>query len=108
MKVAYPVFPRVKQIPIIGLVANQNGFLNRLGELEYQFLSPRVDLEKIAEKAGIPFLASIPQTGNAQKLKPYFSELADKIISSKPMVLKDVTMVKKLKRRVVKGIVRRL
>ncbi|GAI50852.1 unnamed protein product, partial [marine sediment metagenome] len=39
---------RVKQIPILGLVANQDGFLNRLGEIEYQFLSPRVDLQKVA------------------------------------------------------------
>ncbi|MBA7674449.1 Iron-sulfur cluster carrier protein [subsurface metagenome] len=99
---------RVQQIPILGLVANQDGFLNRLGEIEYQFLSPRVDLTEVARKAGIPFLASIPQTGNAQKLKPYFSELADKIVSSKPVVLKDVTMGKRLKRKIVKGIARRL
>jgi len=99
---------RVKQIPIIGLVANQDGFLNRLGEIEYQFLSPRVDLEEVARKAKIPFLISIPQTGKGNKLNPYFSELAEKVITSKPGVLKDVTMVKKLKRRVVKGIVRRL
>ena len=99
---------RVQQIPIIGLVANQDGFLNRLGEIEYQFLSPRVDLKKLAEKAKIPYLTSIPQTGNAQKLKPYFSELADKVVDSKPVVLKDVTMGKRLKRKIVKGIARRL
>ena len=99
---------RMKQIPIIGLVANQDGFLNRLGEIEYQFLSPRVDLEEVARKAKIPFLTSIPQTGKVNKLKPYFSELADKVVSSKPVVLKDVTMFKKLKRKIVKGIVRRL
>lgn len=99
---------RVRQIPIIGLVGNQDGFLCKHGEIEYQFLSPRVDLKKIAEKAGIPFLASIPQTSNAQRLKPYFSELADKVVSSKPVVLKDITMVKKLKRKLVKGIIRRV
>ncbi|GAH88265.1 unnamed protein product, partial [marine sediment metagenome] len=37
-----------------------------------------------------------------------FSELADKIISSTPVVLKDVTLGKKLKRKLVKGIARRL
>ena len=99
---------RVKQIPIIGLVANQDGFQNRHGEIEYQFLSPRVDLTEIARKAGIPFLVSIPQTGSKEKVKPYFSELADKVVSSKPVVLKEVTLVKKLKRKIVKGIVRRL
>ncbi|MBA7593439.1 Iron-sulfur cluster carrier protein [subsurface metagenome] len=99
---------RVRRIPILGLVANQDGFLCKHGEIEYQFLSPKVDLRDIAKKAGIPFLASIPQTGDKNKIKPYFSELADKVVSSKPVVLKDVTMVKKLKRRIVKGIVRRL
>ncbi|GAI70093.1 unnamed protein product, partial [marine sediment metagenome] len=64
---------RQKQIPIIGLVANQDGFLNRHSEIEYQFLSPRVDLEEVARKAGIPFLLSIPQCGDRDRLKPYFS-----------------------------------
>jgi Mrp family chromosome partitioning ATPase len=99
---------RVKQIPIVGLVVNQDGFLNSHGEIEYQFLSPRVGLEAIAKKAGIPFLLSIPQSGNVKRLEPYFSELADKIIKSTPVVLKDVTLGKKLKRRLAKGIARRL
>lgn len=99
---------RVKQIPIIGLVVNQDGFLNRHNEIEYQFLSPKVDLEAVAKKSGIPFLLSIPQSGDAARLKPYFSKLADKIINSTPIVLKDITMGKKLKRKFVKGIARRL
>lgn len=98
---------RVKQIPIIGLVANQAGFLNRHNEIEYQFLSPRVDLEAIAGKSGIPFLISIPQSGDVRKLENYFSELADKIITSRPVVLKDVTKGKKFKRELFKGIARR-
>lgn len=99
---------RVKQIPIIGLVANQDGFLNKYGEIEYQFLSPRVDLEEVAKKAEIPFLISIPQSGDSNKLKPYFSELAEKVVGSKPVVLKEVTLGRRLKRKVVKGIARRL
>jgi len=99
---------RQKQIPIIGLVANQDGFLNRHSEIEYQFLSPRVDLEKVARKAGIPFLLSIPQCGDRDRLKPYFSELGGKVVGSKPVVLKEVTFAKKLKRKVVKGIARRI
>lgn len=99
---------RVRQIPILGLVANQDGFLNNHGETEYQFLSPRVDLKQVAGKAGVPLLVSIPQTGRGDLLKPYFSELADKIINAKPVVLKDVTLGKKLKRKVLKGIARRL
>jgi Mrp family chromosome partitioning ATPase len=99
---------RVMQIPIVGLVVNQDGFLNRLGEIEYQFLSPRVDLKEVAKKEGIPFLLSIPQSSDAKKLKPYFSDLADKIISSTPVVLKDVTRFKKFKRKLVKGVARRV
>jgi len=99
---------RQKQIPIIGLVANQDGFLNRHGENEYQFLSPRVDLQRVAREAGIPFLVSIPQCGDGDKLKPYFSELAERVVDSRPVVLKEVTMGRKLKRQVVKGIARRI
>ena len=99
---------RNKQIPIIGLVANQDGFLNRHGEIEYQFLSPRVDLKEVAQKADIPFLVSIPQSGDGNIVKPYFSELADKVIGSSPVVLKEVTFGRKLKRKVIKGIARRL
>lgn len=99
---------RVRQIPIIGLVANMDGFLTRRGEVEYQFLSPRVDLREVARKAGIPFLVSIPQTGDNERVEACFSELADKVIGSKPVVLKEVTMVRKLKRKVVKGIARRV
>jgi len=98
---------RVRQIPILGLVANQDGFLNKHGEIEYQFLSPWVDLESIAKKAGIPFLASIPQTGQENIARPYFSKLADKIIHVTPVVLKDVTLGTKLKRKVLKGAARR-
>jgi len=99
---------RVKQIPIIGLVGNQDGFLSCHGEVEYQFLSPRVDLKGTAKKEGIPFLASIPQTGDSDKLKPYFSELAEKVINSKPVVLKEVTPGRKFKRKLVKEIIRRV
>ncbi len=99
---------RVKQIPILGLVANQDGFLNRLGEIEYQFLSPRVDLKQVAAQAGIPFLVSIPQSGDAKKLQPYFAELAEKVITSKPVVLKEVTLGRRFKRKVVKRIIRRI
>jgi len=99
---------RQKQIPIIGLVANQDGFLNCHGEVEYQFLSPRVDLEQVAREAKIPFLASIPQTGDSDKLKPYFRQLAERVIVAKPIVLKEVTTARKLKRMVAKGIARRL
>jgi len=99
---------RVRQIPILGMVANQDYYLTSAGQLEYQFASPRVDPQAISRKAGIPFLVSIPQCADQERLGPYFSELATKIVSAQPTVLKDVTMVKKLKRKVFKGIARRL
>ena len=99
---------RQRQIPILGLVANQDGFLNKHGEIEYQFLSPRVDLEAIARKAGIPLLTSIPQAGKREIVEPYFAKLADKIVNAKPVVLKAVTLATRLKRKVAKGIARRL
>lgn len=98
---------RQRQIPIIGLVANQDGFLNRYGELEYQFLTPRVDLREVAKKAKIPFLISIPQTSDREKLASYFSQLADRVTVAEPVVLKEITAVKKLRRQIVKGIARR-
>ena len=99
---------RVRQIPILGLVANQDGFLNCHGETEYQFLSPQVDLKEVAREAGIPFLASIPQTGDGKIAKLYFSELAERIVKAKPVILKDITLAKRLKRKVAKGIIRRI
>lgn len=99
---------RQKQIPILGLVANQDGFLNKYGELEYQFLSPRVDLREVASKAGISFLLSIPQVGNMDWVGGYFKLLADAVVNAKPVVLKEITLGRRLKRKVVKGIGRRL
>lgn len=99
---------RVRQIPIIGLVSNQDGFLNRHGEIEYQFLSPRVDLEAVAQKSGVPFLISIPQTGDHKRIKPYFSELAKKVLEAKPVILKEVTLTRRLKRKILQGIARKL
>lgn len=97
---------RVRRIPIIGLVVNQDGFLNCHGEIEYQFLSPRVDLEKVAQKSDVPFLMSIPQTGDAKRLERPFAELARKVINAKPVTLKEVDFTRRLKRKVVKGLAR--
>jgi hypothetical protein len=67
-----------------------------------------VDLKIAARDSGIPFLISIPQCGDPSKLKPYFSLLADKITKAVPVVLHDITLGKKLKRKLVKGVARRL
>ncbi|GAH28733.1 unnamed protein product, partial [marine sediment metagenome] len=38
----------------------------------------------------------------------YFSELAEKVINSKPVILKEVDLIRRFKRKIVKGIARRL
>jgi len=51
---------------------------------------------------------SIPQTSSKEKVKTYFLKLANKVIDSKPVVLKEVTLGRKFKRKLVKGIIRRV
>lgn len=101
-------FLKREEKPILGLVSNQDGFLNRHGETEWQFLSPRVDLKKLAKEGKIQFLVSIPQCGNMEKVKPYFGRLAEEVLSSKPKVLrKEVFSLKgKLEREIIKGVLR--
>ncbi len=76
-----------RQVPILGLVANQDGFRTKDGRIEYQFLSPRTDLRKICNEAGISFLISIPQSADNEVLKSYFDSLADTARYGKPKTL---------------------
>lgn len=91
--------------PILGLVENMAfGHCPHCGYEFYPFVSRGVDLKKLVKQEGIPFLVSIPQVDDMNKLKPYFNELADKVITSKGKVLKqDVFSVgAKLERGVIK------
>jgi len=99
---------RNRQIPIMGLVINQDGYITRQGELEYQFLSPRADIESIAAKTKIPILLSIPQTGEPERARAYFSALADRILEVKPFILSENSIKRKVKRKVAKSLVRNL
>jgi hypothetical protein len=56
-------------------------------------------------KPGYHFLF---QCGDSERLKPYFSEMADKVINSKPVVLTEVDFGRRLKRKLTKGIAKRL
>jgi MinD-like ATPase involved in chromosome partitioning or flagellar assembly len=60
-----------RQIPILGLVANQDGFRTKEGRIEYQFLSPRADLQKICNETVISFdsLADTAGYGRPKTLK---------------------------------------
>lgn len=84
-------------IPIIGLVANQDGFRTAEGRIEYQFLSPRTDLQKICSKTGVPMLISIPQSANPEALKKYFDSLAESARYAKPKTIKRLSTGQRIK-----------
>lgn len=99
---------RQKQIPIIGLVENMAMVrCPHCDETIYPFLSKEVDLEEICRNSKIPFLCSIPLSNDAKELKPIFNKLAACVSEAEPVVLKEVTNLRRLKRRVVKSIGRR-
>lgn len=96
---------KTNQKPILGLVENMALCLcPHCGKEFYPFISPGVDLKKLAQEEHIPFLVSIPQVSDMRELKPYFDELADKIIKAEARVLKqDVLSIgAKLERAVIK------
>ena len=98
-------FLKREERPILGLVENMALCLcPQCGKEFYPFVSGGVDLKKLAGDQGIPFLASIPQADNMDRLKPYFDELADKVVKAKARVMKqDVLSIgAKLERAVIK------
>ncbi len=98
-------FLKSNQKPILGLVENMGMCLcPQCGAEFYPFVSAGVDLKKLAREEGIPFLVSIPQVDDMNKLKPYFSELADKVIKAEGKVLKQdvLSMTARLERAVIK------
>lgn len=97
-------FLKTKQMPICGIVENMAYFLTPDGQSFYPFVSPGVDVKKLAQDKGIAFLVSIPQVDSMDRLKPYFDELADKVIHSKGKVYKQEVLSTraKLERAVIK------
>ena len=96
------------QLPILGLVANQDGFRTKEGRLEYQFLSPRTDLRKICNEVGIPFLISIPQTADKEVIKKYFDSLADTARYGRTKTLKEFSAKRKIEHFVTKKVLQKL
>lgn len=101
-------FLKREERPILGLVSNMDGYLCRHGTVEYQFLSPRVDLERFAKEQKIQFLGSIPQSGEMERVKPHFAKLAQEVIKSKPKVLKQdvLSALSRLERGAIKTVLR--
>lgn len=98
-------FLKREEKPILGLVENMALCLcPQCGTEFYPFVSRGVDLKKLARQEGIAFLVSIPQVDTMDKLKPYFDELADKVIGAEGKVLKqDVLSIgARLERAVIK------
>jgi ATP-binding protein involved in chromosome partitioning len=82
-------FLKTEERPIIGLVENMGRVLCPHCRKEfYPFTSRGVDLHKLADKEGIPFLVSIPQVDSMERLQPYFAELSRKIMGAKPKVFR--------------------
>lgn len=98
-------FLKTNQKPILGLVENMGEVLcPYCSEKFYSFTSERIDLVSLAKREGIPFLVSIPQVSDMSQLKPYFDELADKVIKAEGKVLKQdvLTMGARLERTIIK------
>lgn len=98
-------FLKSNQKPVLGLVENMAMCLcPQCGTQFYPFVSGGVDLKKLAEEENIPFLVSIPQVDDMNKLKPYFDELADKVIKVEGRVLKQamLSMGARLERKLIK------
>jgi len=98
-------FLKTNRKPILGLVENMAKVLCPYCSKEfYSFTSERIDLVSLAKQEGIPFLVSIPQVSGMSQLKPYFDELADKVIKAEGKVLKQdvLTMGARLERVMIK------
>ncbi|GAI96514.1 unnamed protein product, partial [marine sediment metagenome] len=98
-------FLKSNRNPILGLVENMAMCLcPQCGATFYPFTSPRVDLRTLAREDGIPFLLSFPQVSEMSQLKPYFDELAEKVIKAEGKVLKQdvLTMGARLERTIIK------
>jgi len=102
-------FIKREQRPILGLVENMASFIcPECGKETYPFTSDRIDLKEFARKAKIPFLCSIPQCPDMERLEPHFRRLAEEVLNAEPKVLRqDVFSMKdRLERGIIKGVLR--
>jgi len=96
-------FLRLEEVPIIGLLSMMDGYLcPSCGRVSHQLLSPKLAMGKEARDCGIPFLMSIPQTPDMNALKPYFTKLAQDILTAKPVTLRRESRGQRVKRGITK------
>lgn len=104
-------FIRFKKVPILGLISNMAYCVSPKGEVFWPFLSPEVDLAETCKEFGIPLLGEIPLTADRKTIDDTFDQVVSNLDGAKPVVLKDdiaQRFYKALKRRILKGVVRRI
>lgn len=97
-------FLKRQERPILGLVENMAFALCPCCNTSfYPFASDKVDLKRFCEEAKLPLLATIPQASTEQ-LKPYFAQLADAVVNSKPKIFKQevFSLSSRLTRKIIK------
>jgi len=95
-------FCRDHALPVFGIVSNFDGCRAPNGDVFYPYLGGHVDVQAWAIEHKVPFLCSIPQSGNPGLLAPYYAVLSQAIITNTPVVLPNRLMIKKLKRGTLK------
>jgi len=99
----------VKKIPLLGMVGNMvYAIAPKSGEQFCPFLDAGIDLEAFCRKRGIPYLASIPLTPDAEFIKGIFRQLAERVLSTEPVRIWERSFKQRLEQAAVKGIVRGL
>ena len=104
-------FLKVKKVPILGLISNMAYALSPNGEIFWPFLSPKVDLEAMCGKFGIPILGEIPLTPDRKVIDQAFDEIALRLDGIKPIILKEdiaTRLFRAGKKKLLKAAVRRL
>ena len=67
--------------------------------MTHQLLSPKLAMEKVAKDCGVPFLISIPQTPDAELLKPCFDRLAKMVLKGQPITLKKHPLLQRVQEK---------
>jgi len=104
-------FIKVKEVPIIGLIANMAYCLSPSGEKFWPFLSPNVDIGNICGTYGIAQLGEVPLTPEQGIIDLEFDKIAERVVGATPLVLKDsmlTSLYKRVALETVKSVVRRL
>jgi ATP-binding protein involved in chromosome partitioning len=100
---------RVKKLPLLGLVGNMmDSVCPCCGSSYYPFNSPGVDLKNFCADKQIPMLVSIPLSPDKNLLEARFNELADKVITAKPLKIWEKSFKNRLESALINGTVKGL